>query len=83
MELLYIKTDNCGKCQYMEEILNKILPDYPQIELRRMNINDNLEEVLEINPTRRFPFFMINGEIKTGACVEEEFRNFINYSLFT
>ncbi len=42
--VLKMEADRCGPCEKLEEIINNLIPDYPQITFLKMSINpmDNM-----------------------------------------
>lgn len=80
MVLTKIYTDQCGPCKTMTPIIEKVLKDFPEIELKELNARteEGAAKAAELG-VRNVPTLFLNDDYKhTGFMAESQLREWLS-----
>lgn len=77
MELLYFSAPWCGPCQTFRPLLFRTLEDYPAINVRQINVDDELALAYD-NQVMSIPVLICRGQRLEGAVNEALLRAWLD-----
>lgn len=81
MKLIRITSATCVNCMVMNEIMRRVMPEFPEIEIIDLDKDLDEEKVKEIHPEGGVPFLKIGEHTKLGTCKLDELRQFLKEAL--
>jgi len=81
MKLIRITSTTCNNCIIMKEVMRRVMPEFPEIEIVDLDKDLDEDEVKEINPEGGVPFIKIGDHTKLGPCKMDELRQFLSEAI--
>jgi thiol-disulfide isomerase/thioredoxin len=76
MQILDFYSEKCIPCKTMDKLLKKIIKDYPDLDIRHINVYNEPDAVLKYGVTG-VPTLLMGSEKMIGTRFEQEIRDFI------
>lgn len=81
MKLIRITSETCNNCIIMKEMMRRVMPEFPEIEVIDLDKDLDEVEVKEINPEGKVPFLKLGNHTQLGTCKMDELRQFIREAI--
>ena len=75
-QLIFITTQTCPVCVVQREVLKRVLPEFPDIEMVNYDRNDDADKI-EMFDIRSVPFLALENKTLNGSHTLKETRQFL------